>query len=45
MHENTLNSLIGIRRYQQVRCFLSKATEALTVLDILGLTLHHTWRF
>ena len=33
--ENMLNSLIGIRSYQQVRRFLSKATEELTVLDTL----------
>jgi hypothetical protein len=34
--ENMLNSLIGIRSYQQVRRFLSKATEELTVLDTLA---------
>jgi DNA-binding IclR family transcriptional regulator len=34
-HENMLNSLIGMRSYQQVRRFLSKATEELTVLDTL----------
>jgi biotin operon repressor len=34
-HKNMLNSLIGMRSYQQVRCFLSKATEELTVLDTL----------
>lgn len=36
MHQKTLNSLIGMRSYQQVRRFLSKATEELTVLDTLG---------
>ena len=36
MHEKMLNSLIGMRSYQQVRRFLSKATEELTVLDTLG---------
>jgi hypothetical protein len=36
MHEKTLNALIGMRSYQQVRRFLSKATEELTVLDTLG---------
>jgi DNA-binding IclR family transcriptional regulator len=34
-HKNMLNSLIGMRSYQQVRRFLSKATEELTVLDTL----------
>jgi DNA-binding IclR family transcriptional regulator len=33
--EKTLNSLIGLRSYQQVRHILSKATEELTVLDTL----------
>jgi Mn-dependent DtxR family transcriptional regulator len=33
LHEKTLNSLIGMRSYQQVRHILSKATEELTVLD------------
>lgn len=36
MHQKTLNSLIGMRSYQQVRRFLSKATEELTVLDTFG---------
>lgn len=35
MHEKTLNSLIGMRSYQQSRHILSKATEELTVLDTL----------
>ena len=35
MREKTLNSLIGIRSYQQVRSILSKANEELTVLDTL----------
>jgi DNA-binding IclR family transcriptional regulator len=35
MHEKTLNSLIGMRSYEQVRCILSKATQELTVLDTL----------
>ena len=35
VHEKMLNSLIGMRSYQQVRRFLSKATEELTVLDTL----------
>jgi biotin operon repressor len=35
MHEKMLNSLIGMRSYQQVRRFLSKATEELSVLDTL----------
>ena len=34
-HEKTLNSLIGMRSYQQVRRILSKATQELTVLDTL----------
>jgi MarR family len=34
-NERTLNSLIGMRSYQQARRFLSKATEELTVLDTL----------
>src|SRR6516164_4090165 len=33
MHEKTLNSLIGMRSYQQVRRILSKATKELSVLD------------
>jgi hypothetical protein len=36
LHEKTLNSLIGMRSYQQVRSILSKATEELTVLDTLA---------
>ena len=32
----TLNSLIGMRSYEQVRCILSKATQELTVLDALA---------
>jgi len=36
LHEKTLNSLIGMRSYQQVRRFLSKATEQLTILDTLA---------
>ena len=35
MHEKTLNSLIGMRSYEQVRCILNKATQELTVLDTL----------
>ena len=35
MHEKTLNSLIGMRSYQQVRRILSNATEELSVLDTL----------
>jgi len=35
LHEKTLNSLIGMRSYQQVRRILSKATEELSVLDTL----------
>jgi MarR family len=35
-HENKLNSLIGMRSYQQVRRSLSKAIEELTVLDTLA---------
>ena len=33
--EKTLNSLIGLRSYQQVRHILSKATEEMTILDTL----------
>jgi biotin operon repressor len=33
LHEKTLNSLIGMRSYQQVRHILTKATEELAVLD------------
>jgi DNA-binding IclR family transcriptional regulator len=36
LHEKTLNSLIGMRSYQQVRRILCKATEELTVLDTLA---------
>jgi DNA-binding IclR family transcriptional regulator len=36
LHEKTLNSLIGMRSYQQVRRILSEATEELTVLDTLS---------
>ena len=36
MDEKMLNSLIGMRSYQQVRRLLSKATEELTVLDTLA---------
>ena len=35
MHEKTLNSLIGMRSYQQVRRILKKANDELTVLDTL----------
>jgi hypothetical protein len=35
IHEKTLNSLIGMRSYQQVRRTLSKAGEELTILDTL----------
>jgi hypothetical protein len=35
LHEKTLNSLIGMRSYQQSRRILSKATQELTVLDTL----------
>jgi hypothetical protein len=35
MHEKTLNSLIGMRSYQQIRRILSKASEELTVLDAM----------
>jgi DNA-binding IclR family transcriptional regulator len=35
MHEKMLNSLIGMRSYQQVRRILSKATQELTDLDTL----------
>ena len=35
VHEKTLNSLIGMRSYEQVRRILSKATQELTVLDTL----------
>ena len=35
LHEKTLNSLIGMRSYQQVRRILSEATKELAVLDTL----------
>ena len=35
LHEKTLNSLIGMRSYQQVRRILNTATQELTVLDTL----------
>jgi hypothetical protein len=35
MHEQTPNSLVGMRSYEQVRDILSKATQELTVLDAL----------
>ena len=35
IREKTLNSLIGMRSYEQVRCILKKATQELTVLDTL----------
>jgi DNA-binding IclR family transcriptional regulator len=35
IHEKTLNSLIGMQSYEQVRCILKKATQELTVLDTL----------
>ena len=35
LREKTLNSLIGMRSYQQVRRILSEATEELSVLDAL----------
>jgi DNA-binding IclR family transcriptional regulator len=35
MREKTLNSLIGMRSYQQARRILSKANRELTVLDTL----------
>jgi hypothetical protein len=35
LHEKTLNSVIGMRSYRQVRHILNKATEELTVLDTL----------
>ena len=36
LREKTLNSLIGMRSYQQVRRVLDKATAELTVLDTFG---------
>jgi hypothetical protein len=35
MHDKTVNSLISMRSYQQVRRILSKVIEELTVLDTL----------
>jgi len=35
LHEKTLNSLMGLRSYHQVRGVLSKAIAELTVLDTL----------
>ena len=35
VHEKTLNSLIGMQSYQQVRRILREATEELSVLDTL----------
>jgi DNA-binding IclR family transcriptional regulator len=35
LHEKTLNSLIGMRSYQQVRRILSEVIQELTVLDTL----------
>ena len=35
LHAKTLNSLMGMRSYEQVRHALSKAFEELTVLDTL----------
>jgi biotin operon repressor len=35
VYEKTLNSLIGLRSYEQVRRILRKATQELTVLDSL----------
>ena len=35
MHKKTLNSIIGMRSYQQVQRILSRATQELTVLDTL----------
>ena len=35
VHEKALNSLMGMRSYEQVRGFLSKATEELAILDTL----------
>ena len=35
LREKTINSLIGIRSYQQVRHILSEPTEELSVLDTL----------
>jgi DNA-binding IclR family transcriptional regulator len=35
IHEKTLNFLIGMRSFRQVRRFLSEATRELTILDTL----------
>ena len=35
VYEKTLNSLIGLRSYEQVRRILSKATQEMAVLDSL----------
>ena len=35
IHEKALNSLIGMRSYEQVRRILSKAIQELTILDTL----------
>jgi hypothetical protein len=35
MYEKALNSLIGMRSYQQVRRILNEATKELSVLDAL----------
>ena len=35
IHEKTLNSLIGMRSYEQNRRILSKAIQELTILDTL----------
>lgn len=35
MHEKALNSLMGLRSYQQIRRILSRTTEELTALDAL----------
>ena len=35
LHEKTLNSLLGLRSYHQVRGVLSKAIAELTILDTL----------
>ena len=36
IREKTLNSLIGMRSYEQVRRVLSEATQELTILDTLA---------
>jgi biotin operon repressor len=35
LHENALNSLIGLRSYQQIRRILGRTSEELTILDAL----------